>query len=616
MKPALLTLLLAAAFAHAATVPVTFTVDASRNRTAISPFIYGNNFDASTNWSGAALGLSLGRLGGNRWTAYNWENNASNAGTDWQNENDDYLGGGNTAGEAVRARVAAMHAANAAALVTVPLVDYVAADKNGGGDVNQTVNYLATRFKRNVARKGAAFSYPPATGDGTVYQDEFVSWLESTFPYAATDAKRRIFYSLDNEPDLWSSTHPRIHPAATTYAEMMSRTEATASAIKAVAPKALVFGPVSYGYNGFVSLQDAADANGRDFIATYLSTMKGLETKYKQRLVDVLDLHWYPEAQDAQGRRITDDAADASMAAARVQAPRSLWDAKYVEKSWIAQDYLGNQPINLLGAMKAKIDANYPGTKLAITEYYYGGGADISGAIAEADVLGIFGREGVFAANLWHLGSTDDRYIQAAMRAFTNYDGKGAKFGDTSVYAATSDDARSALYASAQTGSSDLTLVAINRSADAVQGTVNLAGGSWATADVWELGSSAATFAPKTTGLAVSGAALNYTLSPMTVSVFKLHAPSTGGGGTGTGGSTPSALNDCLFNWGEANYPMLFAPHADSLSFGPYYLRYYTQTKAYLAVSNNDLLYLGPLAGIEPLNLGAVSTWYSSAKCK
>ena len=45
----------------------------------------------------------------------------------------------------------------------------------------------------------------------------------------------------------------------------------------------------------------------------------------------------------------------------------------------------------------AKIAAHYPGTKLSISEYNYGAGGDISGGIAQADVLGVFGREGLFS---------------------------------------------------------------------------------------------------------------------------------------------------------------------------------------------------------------------------
>ncbi|MFI5184558.1 MAG: glycoside hydrolase family 44 protein, partial [Vicinamibacteria bacterium] len=315
----------------AAPFSVRFTIDTSANVHPISPYVYGMN---QGDWEGRSRHLTLGRLGGNRFTAYNWENNASNAGTDFQNQNDDYLGGGNTPGEVVRQGVAASHSAGASMVVTVPIQGYVAADKSGGGDVNQTPDYLSVRFRASKARKGAGFQYPPDTGDRFVYQDEFVHWLESAFPESRRDPRRTIFYDLDNEPDLWSSTHPRIHPNPTTYAEMVSRTVEYASAIKAVARDALVFGFVSYGWNGYTTLQNAPDGGGRDFIDFFLDAMRDAERQDGRRLLDVLDLHWYPEAQGG-GVRITDANDSSAVAAARVQAPRSLWDPSYVETSWI-----------------------------------------------------------------------------------------------------------------------------------------------------------------------------------------------------------------------------------------------------------------------------------------
>ena len=70
-------------------------------------------------------------MGGNRWTAYNWENNASNAGSDYNYQNDSLLGTTHVAGDPVRVQVAAAQAANAAALVPVPITGWVAADKLG-----------------------------------------------------------------------------------------------------------------------------------------------------------------------------------------------------------------------------------------------------------------------------------------------------------------------------------------------------------------------------------------------------------------------------------------------------------------------------------------------------
>ena len=438
---------------------VRFTIDSQSGRQPISPFIYGTNSIGTT---GASRGLRLGRLGGNRWTAYNWETNASNAGSDFQNQNDAFLGGGGAAGEAVRPHVANALAAGASIVVTVPIAGYVAADKAPGGDVNQTPNWLATRFLESRPAKSGGLAYPPDTGDLAVYQSEFVAWLESVSD-ARRDPSRTIFYSLDNEPDLWAFTHARIRPTgAVTYAELVERTIAFASAIKGVAPQALVFGPASYGWNGFVSLQNAPDSGGRDFLSFYLAAMREAEGRGGRRLVDVLDLHWYPEARGG-GVRVTESSSAPDVAAARVQAPRSLWDPSYVETSWISQD-AGVGAIRLLPRMREKIAAQYPGTRLAITEYNYGGGEHISGAIAQADVLGILGREGVFAAALWDLGG-GSRFIDAAFAAYCNYDGALGRFGDTSVAAATSDAQATSVYASVDAGRDDrLLIVAINKS--------------------------------------------------------------------------------------------------------------------------------------------------------
>jgi hypothetical protein len=436
---------------------VRFAIDSGADRHPISPYIYGVNQAA---WNGRHRYLTLGRLGGNRWTAYNWETNASNAGADWNHQNDDYLGGGLVPGEAARPYIAAAHAAGASVVVTIPMVGYVSADKGPSGDVNQTPDYLNARFLVSQARKGRPFEFPPNTSDRIVYQDEYVAWLESTFAYARQDPRRTLFYSLDNEPDLWSNTHPRIRPTGkVTYAEMVSRTTEWASAIKRVAPQALVFGFVSYGWNGFVTLQGAPDAGGRDFIDFFLAALRGADSQ--GRLLDVLDLHWYPEAQGS-GVRVTAADATPAVAAARVQAPRSLWDSTYVEQSWISQA-AGVGAIRLIPRIKAKIAAQYPGTKLAFTEYDYGGGAHISGGIAQADVLGIFGREDVFAATRW--GSDADlAFVSAGFAAFTNFDGSGGRFGDTSVHAETSNVADTSVYASVDASDDRrMVIVAINK---------------------------------------------------------------------------------------------------------------------------------------------------------
>ena len=219
-----------------------------------------------------------------------------------------------------------------------------------------------------------------------------------------------------------------------------------AAAIKGAAPRALVFGPVTCNWDGYDTLYDAPDGRSRDFLEFYLHEMHEAQQRSGQRLLDVLDLHWYPQAQGG-GVRITEDDARTEVATARAQAPRSLWDPSYVEDSWTTRNKT-HGPVCLLPRMWEKIHRHYRGTRLAISEYYYGGGGDISGALAQADVLGIFGREGLFAAALWHMGRTDDRFIQAAFAMFRNYDGQGGAFGPMGLAAKTNDPEHTSVYAS------------------------------------------------------------------------------------------------------------------------------------------------------------------------
>lgn len=448
---------------------VNFAVDPGVDVREISPFIYGVNESLEGNYANAAFT----RLGGNRWTAYNWENNASNAGADWLFQNDGYLGGGDVPGGAVAPRLQNAAARNAGTLLTIPINGYVSADKNGGGDVrNSGANYLQTRFKQEVAAKGAAFTLTPSTADAYVYQDEFVNWVNTNYPHGQTDPDRPIWYSLDNEPDLWAETHPEVHPGKTTYSELIAKTVAYADAIKDVAPGSKVFGPVNYGWNGFTTLQDAPDAGGRDFHTYYLQQLAQAETTHGKRLVDALDVHWYPEASGG-GVRITEQNNASATVAARLQAPRSLWDPTYTETSWITQ-WSTRGPINLLPRLRDKIALNYPGTAIAVTEYNYGGGNHISGGLAQADVLGVFGREGVLAANQWQLAA-DESFIEAGFRMFRNYDGVNGSFGDTSVRATTDDIAGTSIYAAVDSVDSNvLTIVAINKTEAPITASLRL----------------------------------------------------------------------------------------------------------------------------------------------
>jgi Glycoside hydrolase family 44 len=444
-------------------IDATVAVDTSQDHRAISPYVYGYN--ASTT-AGAPPGATWLRLGGNRWTAYNWTNNYSNAGSDYGPYHNDTLMGSpaDGPGHAAAPGIDDAKAHGVGLLVTIPIQGWVSKDASGNVD---PLSPLTDHFAHNQAAKGSAFTTTPSPTSDPVFQDEFAAFVAGRWGAAAGPMTGPIQFSLDNEPDLWSSTHAEVQRSPLTYAALLSQSIASAAAIKKAVPTALIYGPASYGYAGYLTLQSATDASTLgDFLNYYLDQMNAASSANGHRLLDVLDLHFYSEAQGCGVRASAGNAGNGDcVVAARVQSPRSLWDPTYKEQSWITACCTGPAPasIQLVPRMLAKIAAHYPATRLAITEYNHGGSDHISGAVAQADTLGALGREGVYAASYWAL-LADNSWAAAAWRAFRGYDAAGKNFGDTSVLATSSDVAHVAAYASVDSAAPNrVVLVLVHR---------------------------------------------------------------------------------------------------------------------------------------------------------
>ena len=462
-----------------AAVDVTITIDPAKTK-PISPYIYGINFYSGN--PGVSPLLTFDRAGGNRWTAYNWETNASNAGSDYIYNNDSYLSGSNVPAEAVGSFIAADQGQGLASLVTLQLQGLVSADENGPVSVTSPPDL--TRFKTVVDKKGSTFTAMPPTTDASVYMDEFVWALDQKLPgIFGANPTHPTFLSLDNEPELWNSTHLEVqgHNPVTSD-DYITKTINLSKALKDQFPNVVIFGPVHYGFQGLYNWQGelSATPGGTNwFPDKYLQALKTASTSYGKPLVDVYDFHWYAEVYDASGTRILNlngtTLTDAQVQLI-VQSPRNLSDPTFRDDGnsnpWIFNE-LGQTPINILGRLQAKINAEFSGMKVAITEYENGGWNHIAGTIAEADTLGIFGSQGVFAANFWPPNGTYS-YALAGFRAFRGFDGANASFGDTSLQATSSAVQNVMVYASLDSSMPGrVVFVAINRSSAAKVTAIN-----------------------------------------------------------------------------------------------------------------------------------------------
>lgn len=443
-----------------AQIPVNYSINTTADTHAISPYIYGmcnGGYDEAT----------IRRVGGNRMTGYNWENNASNAGSDWFHQNDDYLpwsagipaANYNDPGIFITDFHDKSLLHNAESAVTLQMAGYVARDKNGT-TVEASEAAPSNRWVEIVNHKPSAFSLVPDLNDNYIYTDEWLNFLIQEYGNASSANGIKAFI-LDNEPGLWTSTHPRLYTGQLSCVDHLNKSIALAKTIREMDPGAEIWGPEAYGYSEYRTFQDASDWNNYSgqyshYLAAYLDSMQQASTASGSRLLNVLTVHWYP---DVYAGSIYSSDVSPNIARERMQVPRSLWDSTYIENGWIGQWF--SQDLPIVPKLQSLISNYYPGTKLGITEYDYGGDAHISGGIAEVEALSAFARTGIQYATKW--GGFSD-YSLSGVRLFREVNNP---FGDTYVRSNSSDRTHSGIVASIDANDdSKLHLIVTNKDED------------------------------------------------------------------------------------------------------------------------------------------------------
>jgi hypothetical protein len=150
------------------------------------------------------------------------------------------------------------------------------------------------------------------------------------------------------------------------------------------------------------------------------------------------------------------NAVDSATQLVRNACTRQFWDSNYVDPSWI------NSVIDLIPRMKNWAATYYPGTKVGVTEYNWGAEPSINGATAQADLLGIFGRQGLDLATRWTVpaGGTPT-YLSIKM--YRNYDGNKSTFGDTSVLTTVPNPDDVSAFGAVRSSDGAMTLMVVNK---------------------------------------------------------------------------------------------------------------------------------------------------------
>lgn len=453
--------------------PVTVELQLSGARQPIDPLVFGNN-DIGTMGGGEPsatldrpLGVTLRRLGGNAVSTYNWTNGANNFGKDWQHWSGLGVPGYYLEDEAVRrehlSAIRTVHerglADSARSLIQVPIGPYVAADTDG-----------------IVAPHEAAPSprWTPVSWVDSGRLEPSIDRREANIPQMlrrlvdrygrAADGGGILAYGLDNEPALWHETHPRAHPSRMPIATFLERSVEAAMRIKAIDPTALVIGPSFWGSTALVDFHNAPDWNSYastqdSMVALYLDTFRMAEAREGRRLLDLLDVHWYPFSDDGEILNTTDPA----LASAILEAPRTLTELDFLERSWVGRSLglwpTGGLSLPILPCLREVVERWYPGTGIAVTEFNYGHLPE--SALALVDVLGRYLQQGVRMACHWGRLVPP---IGEAYRLFRDVDGRGTSFAGDLVPAIGAPSALSVVAALDDGPEARLHIVLVNRS--------------------------------------------------------------------------------------------------------------------------------------------------------
>lgn len=456
----------------------------------ISVDVYGMNFapDALRE----ELDVPVNRWGGNAVERYNHKLGTTSLGLDW------YFATSVDEGDTDHAFESGNQADGTASIITIPLMGYVAGpagtcsyptddrfgqQHNAGQQDSTITHWLDPSVTCGNGHRNGEFlgAVDPSITSLAVDESWAREWVGELVAAHGTAAEGGVeYYAMGNEPGLWHHTHGDIRANPIPRAEIIARNLSYGMAVKSVDPAASVIGPVSWSGHSYYVTRDEL-VNGQypgvlpTFLADYLGAMAAAESQTGDRVLDTLAVNFYDD-------RVYGGGSDEL----RLEATRQLWDPTYAPADWwVTRDFLKGDGSAVIPRLQSLIDANYPGTDLAITEYNFGAPESVAGGLAQADALGIMGREGLDMATVWEpyadwlnmsVEEFSNRPIIHAFRLYRNYDGQGGQFGDVSLHASSSDEGAVSIYAAERSADGALTVMVINKSTSAQASALDLDG--------------------------------------------------------------------------------------------------------------------------------------------
>ena len=449
---------------------VTITVDASLNKRAVSPYIYGlnNNYDKPAQFYKDA-GVRLSRMNqGNNATKYNWRKKITSH-PDWYNNvyaND----------WDAKSLNASKNNPEMQVMWAFQLLGRVASNTtNNFNDWNYNKSQWWQGVNQNLAGGGQPNTAKPdgkalVEGDMNLYTEEWpadstVGILKHWFGQGGLGLNKEqfIYWNMDNESDIWNGTHDDVMKNGQILSSaFMDKYIEVAKKAKALFPGIKLCGPVTTSeWQWFKWSNESIKIDGKYYcwLEYFVKRCADEEKASGIRVLDVFDIHHYPycpTVNDAlQNHRAFYDKTYIYPGANGVKTINGGWDTSQ-NKVYIFQrmnEWLDNH----FGAGH--------GITLGLSEWSTGSDDPNVASVVYASHLGLFANQGVecFTPWTWVTGMWETLHL------FSRY----AK--DFSVSSISSLENTVSAYSTVNKAADSMTVIIVNRDRTAAKNVkVNL----------------------------------------------------------------------------------------------------------------------------------------------
>ncbi len=344
---------------------VTVTIDLSKETHPVSKYLYGRNNSLSGN-PGSSFTPEWTRLkdagvrffresGGNNSTKYNWRLKISSH-PDWYNNV--YANDWSYAAQMLQQNIP-----DAQGMWAFQLLGKAAmTNANNFNDWGYNGSQWWEGVNQNLAGGGTVKTTGGnkalVEGDINLYlqnwtADSTTLILDHWFNNLALNKNKLQYWNMDNEAEIWNGTHDDVMPVQITAEQFMQRYFEVAKKARERYPEIKLVGPVTANEWQWYNWPSTISSGGRNYpwLEYFIKRVAEEEAASGVRLLDVLDIHFYPGSTDAsqivQYHRVFFDKTYVFPEANGVKNVNGSWDGSQTKeyifercKAWLEQ-YIG-----------------------------------------------------------------------------------------------------------------------------------------------------------------------------------------------------------------------------------------------------------------------------------